>query len=51
MENSSEKKPIEQKVLAAINSGEVKMRPKWFFILRGALFASGAFLVFVTVPK
>jgi hypothetical protein len=36
---------IHDKILNAINAGELKMRPRWYFIFRNTLFALGALLV------
>lgn len=39
--------PLREQVLGAIKSGGTKMKPKWHFILRTALFLSGCLLVFL----
>ena len=49
MEGEPEKKNIEQNVLAAIRSGEVKMRPRWRFILNAALVAVGVTILFLAL--
>jgi hypothetical protein len=47
--NNKEKKELRDQVLSAIKSGHVKMRPKWHFVLRAALFATGAILLFLVL--
>lgn len=49
MDNHNNKKPIREKVLEAVRSGRVAMRPKWHFVLRAALLAAGAVLAFLTL--
>src|ERR1700722_1425847 len=48
MENESnkEEKLVEHKVLAAIESGQVKMRPRWQFLLQTTLLAVGVIIAF-----
>ncbi|MEK7077149.1 MAG: hypothetical protein AAB967_02865 [Patescibacteria group bacterium] len=49
MDNEQGKKPIGEEVLRKIKSGAVRMRPKWHFALRAALFAAGAVIVFLAL--
>lgn len=49
MNDTSDHSSIQQEVLAAIKSGRVKMRPKWYFFLRAALVIVGAAFLFLTV--
>src|SRR3989338_2615917 len=42
-------KNIREQVLKAIKTGEVKMRPKWHFVLRGVFWAVGLILAFLTL--
>lgn len=45
MDNMSEKKSIKDKVLSEIRKGKAVMKPKWHFILKTVLMATGAFIV------
>jgi hypothetical protein len=38
---------LKNKILESIKRGEVKMRPRWHFVLRSTLFALGCILVFL----
>lgn len=49
MDNETDKKPIQEKILQAIRSGRVKMRPKWRFVLHAALIVSGAILLLLAL--
>ncbi len=42
MDEDKEKKAVKEKVLAAIQEGRIKMRPRWRFVLSAALIATGA---------
>jgi hypothetical protein len=41
--------PIREKILEAINTGHVSMRPRWYFVLMASLVAIGGVIVFFTV--
>ncbi len=43
-ENKDQYKSIQNNVLAAIEAGRVQMRPRWQFVLQGALMATGLVL-------
>jgi len=45
MQNETEENKIEKNVLTAIESGEIKMRPRWQFILQTTLLVTGAIIV------
>lgn len=45
MENYNEQKQIKDDILQAIKSGQVKMKPRWKFILGGILFGVGVALI------
>jgi hypothetical protein len=47
--NKKEEKKIEDNVLAAIHSGQIKMRPRWQFILKAALIATGVVIVLLAL--
>ena len=47
--NEEEKKPLQEKVLTAIQTGQVKMRPRWHFVLQAVLLAVGAVLLLLTL--
>lgn len=49
MENKNEQKTIKESILATIKSGQVKMRPRWHFILKAILAILGAIIIFLTV--
>ena len=49
MKNGNGKKPIRERVLEAIKSGQVKMRPKWHFILKTALAAIGGIILLLAI--
>ena len=49
MDSEMNKKPIREKVLQAIRSGGVRMRPKWHFAVRAALMAAGAIILFLAL--
>ncbi len=42
-------KPIKERVLEAIKSGNTHMRPKWHFILYGALFVIGGIILLLVI--
>lgn len=44
MNNQSKQQSIRESVLGAIESGQVKMRPKWYFIARAAFLVTGGVL-------
>src|ERR1019366_7165464 len=44
-----EKKTVEGNVFAAIHSGQVKMRPRWRFILETVLLGVGSIIVLLTL--
>lgn len=39
--NKTQKKDIEKQIMAKISSGEIKMKPKWYFILGSVLMIIG----------
>jgi len=41
MEDNTQKKSITDQIVAAAKSGELKMRPKWHFVLRAVLWLAG----------
>ena len=43
------KKTIQERVLGVVKSGEVRMRPKWHFVLRTILFATGGILLVLVI--
>ena len=45
MEDNTQKKSITDQIIAAAGKGELKMRPKWHFILRAVLWISGIAVV------
>jgi hypothetical protein len=45
MEQKTENNKIEEQVLTAIESGRVKMRPRWQFVLQAALLGIGAVML------
>jgi vacuolar-type H+-ATPase subunit I/STV1 len=49
MNNNSNKKSIQDNIRSAIENGSIKMRPRWHFILRTALLATGMVLVACTL--
>jgi hypothetical protein len=49
MNTSEPKKTIHEKMLESIKAGEVTMRPKWHFVLRGILLGFGAVLILFTL--
>jgi hypothetical protein len=49
MNHNPEKNSLHEKILQSIKTGEVKMRPKWHFVLRGALVGIGTVLVALTL--
>lgn len=44
-----EQSPIKDKILSAIQSGQVKMRPRWHFILQASLTACGVIIVLLAL--
>ena len=49
LENNKEEQKIEHNVLAAIESGKLKMRPRWRFVLQATLLGVGAVIVLLTL--
>ncbi|MBI4708670.1 MAG: hypothetical protein HY764_00495 [Candidatus Portnoybacteria bacterium] len=47
MNNKLEKNPLRSRVVEKIKSGEIKMRPKSYFILKGGLVIFGIFIIFI----
>jgi hypothetical protein len=45
MDQNQEKKDVRQNIMNAIQGGRIKMRPKWHFVLKSALFILGVFIV------
>lgn len=43
--NIEQKKPISERIIAAAKSGQLKMRPKWHFVLRTVLWLAGTVVV------
>lgn len=48
MDHESEKK-LKDRVLETIKNGKIKMRPRWQFILRAALIATGGIILLLTI--
>lgn len=44
MEQNNNSQSVKERVLSAIKSGKAKMRPRWHFVLRGILLATGAMI-------
>jgi len=42
MEDNTQKKSITEQITVAVKNGELKMRPKWYFVLKAALWIVGA---------
>lgn len=49
MENNEQTKTIKEHILATIESGQVKMRPRWHFALKAMLAALGGIILGLTV--
>jgi len=49
MNNDANKKLIRDRVLTAIKNGQVKMRPKWHFILKAILMAVGGIILILCI--
>lgn len=49
MENNEQQKTIKENILATIKSGQVKMTPRWHFVLKAVLAVLGAVIIFLTV--
>jgi len=49
MENNPNKKSIKEDILSTIKSGQLKMRPRWQFILKAILAILGTVIVFLTI--
>lgn len=49
MENAGSEKSISEKIIEAARTGRIKMRPKWHFILKAALAASGGVILVLLV--
>ncbi|MBU4141685.1 hypothetical protein KKE99_02325, partial [Patescibacteria group bacterium] len=49
MENNKNQKSIKESILSVIKSGQVKMRPRWHFVLKTALAAFGVIILVLTV--
>lgn len=45
MEDSTQKESLTAKIIASARDGRLKMRPKWYFILRAVLWIAGTALV------
>jgi hypothetical protein len=45
MDKGNDKKSIKDQVMEAIKRGQVKMRPRWHFVLRASLFFTGLTIV------
>lgn len=45
----NEQKTIQRKILTVIESGKVKMRPKWHFVLKAILIVLGMILLYLTL--
>jgi len=43
--NNEQKKSISERIVAAAKTGELKMRPKWHFVLRAALWLAGIVVI------
>lgn len=49
MENNEKEKTIEESILATIKSGQLKMRPRWHFVLKTILAALGGVILVLTL--
>ena len=49
MTDTRSNKALQERILSAIKSGQVKMRPKWHFVFRAALATIGAMLLLLTL--
>jgi hypothetical protein len=49
MENQSPKKAISEQVIDAVKAGQLKMRPKWHFILNAILWLTGTAIVLLAL--
>lgn len=49
MENNRQQKTIKENILSTIKSGEIKMRPKWHFVLKTALAILGGAILALTI--
>lgn len=47
--NTEQKQPFAGDIMKAIRAGEIRMRPRWHFLLLSALSIIGAFIVFLTL--
>lgn len=46
---SEEKKSVRADIMKAISRGDIRMKPRWHFILLSALYVTGAIIVFLTL--
>ncbi|MCU0653535.1 MAG: hypothetical protein MUD10_04725 [Candidatus Pacebacteria bacterium] len=49
MENTEQKNSLTDRIVAAAKEGRLKMRPKWHFILKAALWAVGGIVALLTL--
>ncbi len=49
MNNETQKQPIKEKVLSAIKSGQVAMRPRWHFVLKAVLAIAGGIILMLAL--
>lgn len=49
MENNENQKSVKENILATIKSGQVKMRPRWHFVLKAFLAAFGAIILLLSI--
>ncbi len=49
MDDNESNKSVKEEVLAAIKSGQIKMRPKWHFLLKAALAGVGGLIIILAL--
>lgn len=49
MENSEKQETIKESILATIKSGQIRMTPRWHFILKASLVAIGGIIIALTI--
>ena len=49
MNNPEEKNPARLDIMKAISRGDIRMKPRWHFVLLSSLYVIGAFIVFLTL--
>lgn len=49
MNTPEEKNPVRLDIMRAISRGDIRMRPRWHFVLLSTLYITGAFIVFLAL--